>query len=119
MGGCEIQLKTQEDEYVMQKGLIDETDCYSAFIDDMGTNLGFDDKLRSKEFGEVTTLIIFGLATDYCVFSTARDAAKLGFKVFVIKELCRAVDAEFSWLEFEKLGINVVSLESFDNAVGQ
>ena len=37
-------------------------------------------------------MLMFGIATDYCVKSTAVDGAKLGFKVTVVKDLCRGVD---------------------------
>ena len=44
-----------------------------------------------KEAG-VKELIIFGLATDICVRATAIDGVKLGFKVTLVKDLCRGVD---------------------------
>jgi nicotinamidase/pyrazinamidase len=40
----------------------------------------------------VTDVYICGLATDYCVKATALDAAKLGFKTFVVEDACRGVD---------------------------
>jgi nicotinamidase/pyrazinamidase len=33
-----------------------------------------------------------GLATDFCVNFSAVDAAKLGFKVTVLTDLCRGID---------------------------
>jgi len=41
----------------------------------------------------VDTVIIAGLATDYCVKTTAIHAAKLGFAVFVVEDGVRGVEA--------------------------
>jgi len=56
-------------------------------------------------------LIMFGIATDYCVKSTAIDGAKLGFKVTVVKDLCRGVDpktTEKALQEMSTSGVKVV-----------
>jgi len=39
----------------------------------------------------VASLIIYGMATDYCVRATALDAVKLGFRVIVLEALCRGI----------------------------
>ena len=39
----------------------------------------------------ITHVFICGLALDYCVGCTACDVAELGFRVFVIDDLCRSV----------------------------
>jgi len=39
----------------------------------------------------IETVVVYGIATDYCVKATALDAAKAGYKVIVVKELCRGV----------------------------
>ena len=40
------------------------------------------------------TLVMAGLATDYCVAYSALDAARLGYEVQVILPACRAIDLE-------------------------
>jgi len=40
----------------------------------------------------VKRIFLAGLATDYCVLYSARDALELGFKVLVIEDGCRGVD---------------------------
>lgn len=76
-------------ENVIQKGTNPEVDSYSAFADDGGQDTGLEKKLRDAG---ITTLIIFGLATDFCVKYTVLDALKRGFKVFLVESLCRGLD---------------------------
>ena len=42
----------------------------------------------------VRTVVVVGLATDYCVLATAEDAARLGFDTIVLEEAVAAVDLE-------------------------
>jgi len=39
----------------------------------------------------IKKLVVYGLATDYCVMATAVDAAANGYKVVVIEGLCKGV----------------------------
>jgi|ERR1712194_138918 len=112
--GAKLCVEPREGELLQQKGQNMETDCYSSFIDEMGTNIGFDAKLKEKG---VENLVMFGLATDYCVFNSARDAAKLGFKVFVIPELCRGIDPAFDWKKYADVGCVAVPLADCEAAL--
>ena len=40
------------------------------------------------------TLYIVGLALDYCVFYSAKDAIGLGFKVYVVEDATRGISPE-------------------------
>jgi nicotinamidase/pyrazinamidase len=40
----------------------------------------------------VRTLVLTGLATDYCVRATGLDALRLGYRVVVLRAAVRAVD---------------------------
>jgi nicotinamidase/pyrazinamidase len=40
----------------------------------------------------ITTIVVLGLATDYCVAATAIDGAKLGFATTVLADGVRAVN---------------------------
>ena len=71
---------------VVDKGQDRDTDGYSAFE---APELG--PLLREHE---VMALTIVGLATDYCVLNTARDALKEAFTVTVDSSATRAVDAD-------------------------
>jgi nicotinamidase/pyrazinamidase len=65
--------------------------AYSGFegADDTGTLLA--DWLRQRDLDEVD---VAGIATDYCVQATARDAARGGFATRVLLDLTAGVAAE-------------------------
>ncbi len=74
---------------VFPKGTDPAIDSYSGFFDNgrrKATGLG--DWLLAQH---VTTVLVCGLATDYCVKATAIDAAQLGFATTVILDGCRGV----------------------------
>jgi len=67
-----------------------------------------------KEKG-ITDVYVAGLAMDYCVLATAKDAVKFGFKTWVIREGTRAVGGEegarSATAEMQKAGVGVVGME--------
>jgi nicotinamidase/pyrazinamidase len=82
-------LRTDGD-LILRKGFRPAIDSYSAFFEnDRTTPTGLEGYLRSRG---LTRLTMVGLATDYCVNYSALDAARLGFEVKVITDLCRAID---------------------------
>ncbi len=81
-------------DLILRKGFRPAIDSYSAFFEnDHITPTGLEGYLRTRGVDAVT---IVGLATDYCVNFSAVDAAKLGFEVTVIENLCRAIDLDGS-----------------------
>jgi len=80
------QLDAEKIQEVFLKGTGSEDDGYSAFE---ATNNNLEQFLRSHK---VDDLYICGLATDYCVLSSALDAHKKGFNVLVIEDAVRGVD---------------------------
>lgn len=87
-------LQTDPAQLVIRKGFRPEIDSYSAFFEnDRKTPTGLDGYLKSRG---VTALTLVGLATDFCVAYSALDAARLGFKVTVRSDLCRAIDLDGS-----------------------
>jgi len=78
---------------IVHKGGDKRYDSYSGFMDDVGQKTEMDQMLKRNG---IQKLIVYGIATDYCVKCTAIDAAKLGFKVTVVKDLCRGVDPKTS-----------------------
>ena len=93
---------------ILLKGTGNSDDGYSAFE---ATNLDFYATLQQLE---VDTLYIAGLTTEYCIRSSALDAARCGFNTFVIEDAIRPVerqpgDADNAWREMLKAGITRVS----------
>lgn len=77
-------LALPSDATVMSKAETRECDAYSAFA---GTDL--DARLRAAG---VKRLMVGGLATDYCVLNTVRDAIASGYAVLLLRDAVRAVD---------------------------
>ncbi|WP_135447680.1 bifunctional nicotinamidase/pyrazinamidase [Tabrizicola caldifontis] len=83
-------LNTDAAQLVIRKGFRPQIDSYSAFFEnDRTTPTGLEGYLRSRGVTEVT---LVGLATDFCVAYSALDASRLGFRVIVQSDLCRAID---------------------------
>jgi nicotinamidase/pyrazinamidase len=82
--GAEFALALDGDAIIVSKGTSPATDAYSAFE---GT--GFDETL---ERAGIRRLFVGGLATDYCVLATVRDALHRGYRVFLLADAIRAVD---------------------------
>jgi nicotinamidase/pyrazinamidase len=84
--GAELHpaLEQEHVDFVIDKGQHPEADGYSAFE---GTELA--GLLRERGIGAVT---VVGLATDYCVKSTALGALREGFDVTIDTEGIRGVD---------------------------
>lgn len=78
-------------EAVFRKGTHPAIDSYSGFYDNghqKATGLGAYLKGRG-----VTSVYVAGLAADYCVYFTAKDALAEGFEVSVIEDATRAISA--------------------------
>ncbi len=79
---------------IIRKGTNPAIDSYSAFFEnDQKTPTGLEGYLKTLGVTEITMV---GLATDFCVQFSALDAARLGFKVTVREDLCRAIDLDGS-----------------------
>lgn len=88
------RLRTDLADLVIRKGFRPEIDSYSAFFEnDHKTPTGLEGYLRTRG---VDTVVLVGLATDFCVNYSAVDAAKLGFTTRVVESLCRAIDFDGS-----------------------
>jgi nicotinamidase/pyrazinamidase len=76
---------------ILRKGLHKGLDSYSAFFENDGvTSTGLAAYLRGLDIGDV---YLCGLATDYCVLYSALDAAAQGFRVYLLEDAVRAVNA--------------------------
>lgn len=107
-------------DLTIQKGMDSRVEMYSAFSDSFG-NLtagqgGVSHDLESilKE-KQISHVYVVGLAGDYCVKATAVDAAKVGFKSYVIEEAQRCVDQSQGWSDarsdFQKVKVGIISID--------
>ena len=98
---------------MIEKGTDPRVEMYSAFYDPLRSPTVSDSGLAAalREAG-ATHVYVVGLAGDYCVRSTAVDAAAEGFMTYMIEEGTRAVDPG-SWevckAEIEKEGVRLVT----------
>jgi nicotinamidase/pyrazinamidase len=97
------------DTVVISKATTSEQEAYSGFE---GTDLC----ARLRDLG-VRRIFVGGLATEYCVLATVRDALRLGFRVVVLEDAVRAVDllpgnGERALEEMRRLGAKPVRLEA-------
>ena len=87
-------LATHRAQAIVRKGFRRGVDSYSAFFEnDRSTSTGLEGYLRARG---VDTVVIAGLATDFCVNFSALDAARLGFAVTVVEEASRGIDLDGS-----------------------
>ena len=87
-------LETDRANLIIRKGYRSEIDSYSAFFEnDHATTTGLAGYLRERA---VEHHVMVGLATDFCVRFSAVDAVKLGFRVTLLEDGCRAIDLDGS-----------------------
>ena len=87
-------LHTDAAHLIIRKGFRASIDSYSAFFEnDHTTVTGLTGYLRERG---IESLTLAGLALDFCVKFSALDAAKLGFRVTVVEDACRAIDMDGS-----------------------
>lgn len=87
-------LEANRAQMIIRKGFRPEIDSYSAFFEnDKTTPTGLHGYLQTRS---VTSLLMVGLATDFCVAYSAIDGANLGYDVTVDRTLCRAIDLDGS-----------------------
>ena len=84
----------------VRKGMDPKFDSYSGFTDDGGHKTGLDNLLQKDGIKKV---LVYGLATDYCVKATALDAIAAGYGVDLIFDLCRGVSPETTASALEEM----------------
>jgi nicotinamidase/pyrazinamidase len=95
------------DFYIFKKGMNPEADSYSAFYDAAGCSTGLSEFLDSKD---VNSVLVVGLAGDYCVKYTACDANKDGFATTMKTSAIRNIQ-EWSPLQLDEFwdkGITII-----------
>jgi nicotinamidase/pyrazinamidase len=97
------------DTAIVSKATTSEQEAHSAFE---GTDLC----ARLRDLG-TRRIFVGGLATEYCVLSTVRDAMRLGFRIVVLEDAVCAVDLDAgngvrALEEMRRLGAKSVRLEA-------
>jgi len=106
--GAQILLDTKLFNATVKKGLDAQYDSYSGFQDDGGKKTDMDKILKQAGIKKV---LVYGIATDYCVKATAIDAAAAGYKVIMVKNLSKGVAPETSLKALDEMqakGITVI-----------
>jgi nicotinamidase/pyrazinamidase len=110
--GADILLDKKLFTAVIKKGMDSQFDSYSGFQDDGGKKTDMD-KLLKKE--KINKVVVYGIATDYCVRATAIDAAAAGYKVVMIKNLSRGVAPDTSQKAIDEMKAKgIVVLDDLD-----
>jgi nicotinamidase/pyrazinamidase len=77
-------------EAIFRKGMDPEIDSYSGFYDNgYKRSTGLAGYLRERK---VTKVFVCGLAADFCVYFTAKDALRENFETYIIEDATRAID---------------------------
>ena len=100
-------LKLPTAQLIIRKGYNKGVDSYSAFEEaDRKTVTGLAGYLKARG---IKTVVVTGLATDFCVAWTALDARKAGFEVLVVEDACRGIDLNGSlaaaWKQMAAKGV--------------
>ncbi|RYO80996.1 hypothetical protein DL762_007366 [Monosporascus cannonballus] len=118
--GAELipELNVGQVDKIIEKGTDSRVEMYSPFYDPFKSPRVYDSGLATilREH-RVTDVYVVGLAGDYCVKFAAADAAKEGFRTYVVEEGTRAVDAT-AWpacrKAIEEAGAKVVSMQDWE-----
>jgi len=106
------QLDLKPVSLIIRKGFRKALDSYSAFFEnDRCTSTGLEGAIKQMN---IQTVIIGGLATDYCVFYSAMDSRRLGFRTVVLSDAVRGVGIPQGSVEnavsaMKDAGIDIVS----------
>lgn len=109
--GAELnsRLKANKIETIFRKGMNPEIDSYSGFYDNgHKKSTGLAGYLRERK---ISSVYVCGLAGDYCVYYTAKDAIKEGFETFVIEDATRSInDSDFrnAMIDIQKLSGQII-----------
>jgi nicotinamidase/pyrazinamidase len=92
--GAELHadLTTSQVEAIFRKGTDSEIDSYSGLYDNGHRKAtGLAAYLHGRG---ITAVYVAGLAGDYCVYYTAKDALQEGFETFLIEDASRPISPE-------------------------
>lgn len=95
-------LETARIEAIFRKGTSQEIDSYSGFFDNAHLkSTGLSGYLKEKGASD---LYFVGLAGEYCVYFSIKDALREGFSATLIEDATRALDNS----DFEEAKVNII-----------
>ena len=106
--GAMILIAADGPVQTVRKGMDPNFDSYSGFADDGGHTTEMNSLLQKDGIKKV---MVYGLATDYCVKATALDALEAGYEVDLIVDLCRGVSPDTTAAALEEMdskGVNII-----------
>ncbi len=110
--GAEVLLDKKLFDAFIKTASDPQFEGYSGFQDDGGKKTDLDHLLKKDR---VRKVIVYGIATDYCVRATSLDAVAAGYHVVLIKSLCRGVAPDTSQKALEEMDSRgVVILDELD-----
>ena len=115
-------LDTSHFHKVVHKGTDIKVDSYSTFFDNKQLqSTGLESYLHEQDIEE---LYFAGLATDYCVLYSVRDAISLGFTAYVVVDACRGVDlspgdVQRAFDEMQHIGAHLITTEEVEQRFTQ
>lgn len=99
-------------DYTVQKGKNSMVDSYSAFADNQYMEITQLAKILYQN--HIETVIIVGLAADFCVKMTCLDAVKFGFRTILVRQGTQAVQPdkfEETMQELASKGVEIVDIQ--------
>ena len=106
--GAMLLITAEGPVQTVRKGMDPNFDSYSGFHDDGWHETELNGLLQNDGIKKV---MVYGLATDYCVKATALDAIEAGYEVDLIVDLCRGVAPDTTTAaleEMESKGVNLI-----------
>jgi nicotinamidase/pyrazinamidase len=107
--GAQLLLEERLFDAIVKKGTDPRYDSYSGFKDDGGKDTVLHEILQARA---ITRIIVYGVATDYCVKLTALDAVERGYTVAVVKNLIRGVEPATSKQALEEMEDRGIAVHS-------
>jgi len=101
-------LDTTQANMIIRKGFRQHLDSYSGFYENDGkTNTGLAAYLNARS---VSRVYIVGLATDFCVKWTAKDAVHENFDTYVFDNVTKGLENSDEALhELEQMGVGILT----------
>jgi nicotinamidase/pyrazinamidase len=108
------QLKFPNETEVVSKAMKPDEEAYSGF---QGTDLAS----RLKKRG-INRIFISGVATEYCVLSTAIDGVKNGFVVYLLSDAVKGIrerDVSAAMLKMKDAGVNIITMKDLETVLSK